>query len=233
MTSKSMGYSTSSKPDLVFKLGATPDPARVTKLTVEATNLVAAVAERRGSPGLDYLEVLLESLAALAQEPSTASSTLTVAERKDLIESGTFTEEELAETEAQIADGELDRMIAAAQQDVIVDSLGADEVGALLQRSPSRISHRAGEPSLYSFRVARTRRYPKWQFTSSGEIPGLAAIVPAIPEGAHPASVEGFMRNSSPALLADGETECSPIDWLIGGGSTEDVAEILRQWSWR
>jgi len=218
---------------LKLGLDTVSDPDRVVKVADDAVQLIVHVANRLGNSGLDHLELMLESLAETADEPITATSTLTTAERADLIASGAFTEEALAETEAQIAAGELDRLIAQTRQGVILDSLSADEVSALLQRSPSRVSHRVAEPSLYSFQVGRSRRFPKWQFTATGELPGLARIVPAIPEGTHPASVDGFMRNPSPALVVQGDVERSPVDWLTEGGLVDDVVEILQQWAWR
>jgi hypothetical protein len=73
-------------------------------------------------------------------------------------------------------------------------------------------------------RVGRSLRLPTWQFDDElRPLPGLAAVLAALPSGMHPREVEGFMTTPQDDLRVRGHNR-SPRDWLLSGGSPAQVA---------
>jgi hypothetical protein len=104
------------------------------------------------------------------------------------------------------------------------DSLPVASVAARLGLDASRVRHRVRDGALFGYRVGRSLRLPTWQFTSTGQpLPGLRAVLAALPEGLHPLSVTGFMTTPDPDLGA--KQHNTPAAWLAGGGDPERVAE--------
>lgn len=111
------------------------------------------------------------------------------------------------------------RRVAAAAQ----ATMSIAEAALLLGVDRSRISHRLAQGSLWAFSVGRTRRIPRWQFTTDGHLlPGLAVVVASIPDGLAPRSVEAFITTPQPEL--DGRT---PAAHLADGGDPRPVAGLL------
>jgi hypothetical protein len=118
-----------------------------------------------------------------------------------------------------------DRTLAAAQalQELLATSLTIEEAAVRLGVSRSRVSHRMSDKSLYAVSVQSRRYLPSWQFEDTGgAITGLAQVVPAIPSGLHPLTVEAFM--TTPLDDLDGD---SPLDYLRSGADPEAVVEFL------
>ena len=115
------------------------------------------------------------------------------------------------------------RAEVARLTDLLADSVGIAEAAMLLGVDRSRISQRLSAGSLWSFRLGRGRRLPRWQFTADGRsLPGLDVVVAAIPAELTPESLAGFMATAQPEL--DGRT---PAAHLAGGGDPHPVAELV------
>ncbi len=113
---------------------------------------------------------------------------------------------------------EVSRMV-----ELVAVSVGIAEAALLLGVDRSRVSQRLTAGSLWSFRLGRSRRLPRWQFTPDGpSLPGLEVLVAAIPAGLSPESVAGFMNTPQPEL--EGRT---PTAHLSGGGDPGPVAELV------
>lgn len=128
--------------------------------------------------------------------------------------------------------GAADRMRArTAAKSVLLYSgaLSTNQVAEQIGRSPSRVRHLARERRLYTLPVDRRGGllFPAWQFTDSGQpLPGLAAVLRALPAGLHPLQVVGFFTTPSMELSLDDETPLAPLEWLRDGGDEATVAAL-------
>lgn len=172
--------------------------------------------------------VLRQTADHLKTRPSVGDG-LTEAEAAYLVESGAFTPEQFARTEARLAAGQLAIQESSTSQGAVVRSLPTDQVAKLLGIDESRVRHRQRKNNLYSFLLGRSRLYPQWQFVGGTGVvlPHLSTIVPAFPEEWQPASVEGFMTNPQDGLRGDADEKLTPIQWLIGGGEASTIVAIL------
>lgn len=146
-----------------------------------------------------------------------------------LIESGAFTAEEFAETEAEVARGELAEEERKTRLGAIAASLSSTEVALRLGIDASRVRHRQAKGSLYAFKVGGKRRYPIWQFTDDPAqpvLPGLAKLVEAFPDDWHPAGILGFMTTPQSSARIDG-VRVTPVAWLLRGGDPQVLTAIL------
>lgn len=146
-----------------------------------------------------------------------------------LIESGAFTPEELAETQASIARGELAEAERRTRQSAVKASLSAEEVATQLGIDVAQVEHRRADGSLFAFTTDGEHRYPTWQFTGDRRrpvLPGLARLIRAFPDDKHPASILGFMSTPQESLLVDNE-RLTPVEWLLQGGNPQRLVDIL------
>lgn len=120
------------------------------------------------------------------------------------------------------------RIVAESVQHVYVHTLSAAQVAGLTGKSRSQITRDLNSRKLYGLSVGRHWRIPSWQFTDGRALPGLADVVPAIPDHLHPTSVEGFMTTPQDDLDAR-----TPVSYLRTGGNpalvAQMVAELARQ----
>lgn len=116
---------------------------------------------------------------------------------------------------------------------LVHDSITVRELANRLGVDDSRIRHRIGDRALYAHKMGRQLRVPLWQFDDSGQpIPGLRAVLAAMPEGLHPLEVAGFMTNPQPELDVE-DVDVSPREWLLAGGDVTPVvslAEGINEW---
>jgi hypothetical protein len=105
-------------------------------------------------------------------------------------------------------------------------SLDRAEVANRLRISPSRVSHRQADGSLYALSVGPSKlRYPDWQFEGTTTLPHLAELLTSFPTGVPAALVRRFMTEPDPDLELGGEA-MSPRDWLTQGGDPSAVLEL-------
>ncbi|WP_425844307.1 hypothetical protein [Agrococcus sp. TSP3-2-1] len=213
--------------DVAVSSAASIEPAKRADLVQRFFDLVVAAEEQGGGDEL-ISAVLSESAAAIAERQPVGGA-LTADQAKFLIESRTLSQESLADIEQRLREGELAKRERMTRIAAISNSLTADEVAERLGISASRVRHRQAAGLLYSFLSGGKRRYPSWQFTDAPQqpvLPGLPAIVDAIPEEMHAASVRGLMETPQESLRVDGAS-VTPVEWLISGGSSKDVVTIL------
>lgn len=146
-----------------------------------------------------------------------------------LIESGTFTPEELAETQARLARGELAEAERKTRLEGINASFIAEEVATKLGVDIDQVHQRQAEGNLFAFTAEGERRYPTWQFTGDPRqpvLPGLARLASAFPDDMHPASILGFMSTPQDDARIGG-VPMTPVAWLLRGGDPQVLRDIL------
>jgi excisionase family DNA binding protein len=144
-----------------------------------------------------------------------------------------FTEAELAELERDgfdlrpLPSAEVDPAVRTAVRsaELTATALSVQEAASLLGVDESRIRQRLSEGSLYGIKVGRSWRLPRFQFTSSGLIPGIDVVLRRLPPNLHPVAVWRWLTTASPDLVLDDEAR-SPTDWLLTGGDPEAVASL-------
>jgi len=204
-------------------------------------------ARSQGRDDALIVSILVES-ANLMKQRRPRGSGLTHERARYLVESGTYTAEELKAAESAISFGALDSMVRQTRIATVTDSFSAAEVATMINIDASRVRHRQAKKLLYAFLVGKKRRYPTWQFimASSGfqPLPHLGAVVEAIPSDMHPASVRGFMTSPKESLRAggaaarnaaapntavslEGGPQMSPVEWMAEGGDVRVVLDIL------
>jgi hypothetical protein len=166
---------------------------------------------------------ILGKLAALLEGESVfeAQRELTAAEREVLEEQG------LGEMEP-----EPDAALRAfgAELELFADAYDAAGAAKKLGVSTSRVRQLLGSGRLYGVKQGRDWCLPRWQFRARGKgtVPGIDAVIHALPPDLHPVSVFGFMTNPKPELVLDAEP-VSPLRWLAGGGDPAPVARLARE----
>lgn len=148
--------------------------------------------------------------AGLARVSTPGSAALPAADAALLDASG-LPEDPAAPTAAEAA--------VSAAAHLIAESHSPADAAALLGISPSRLSHRIADGDVYQVQLGRDRYLPRWQFRDNKPLPGLAAVLAALPDELHPLAVEGFMTTPDPDL--DG---MSAVAWLTAGGDPHAVA---------
>ncbi len=118
------------------------------------------------------------------------------------------------------------RARAVALQAVLRDTAltvagAAERIGV----DPSRIRHRLAEGRLAGWKDRGGWRLPVWQFTNTGVLPGLEAVLAAAPEDQPPLLVAAFMTTPQPDLPMSGDPT-APRDWLLAGGDPAAVARL-------
>ena len=177
----------------------------------------------RYNVGISGADFLAELDADLSRVTDPAAAPLSATEAAFLREYAGPASGEVLEADPAVLIQDARRAEVARLAELVVGSVGITETALLLGVDRSRVSQRLSAGSLWSFRLGRTRRLPRWQFTADGRsIPGLEVVVAAIPVELSPESVAGFMNTPQPGL--EGRT---PAAHLVGGGDPTPVAELV------
>lgn len=101
-------------------------------------------------------------------------------------------------------------------------SVTIKEAAAVLGVDRSGVSRRITGKTLWAFDLRGHRRIPRWQFLDGGPLPGLDAVVPAIPVGTTPAVLDEFMHTAQSDF-----GNRTPIEYLAAGADPTLVAGFL------
>lgn len=117
------------------------------------------------------------------------------------------------------------RARTVAARAVLADSaLSVSEAARRLGIDTSRVRHRLAQGKLTGWKD-RSWHLPSWQFTDDGVLPGLDAVLAAVPDDQPPLMVAAFMNTVQPDLLLAGEP-VTPRMWLLARGDVAPVAEL-------
>jgi hypothetical protein len=113
--------------------------------------------------------------------------------------------------------------LQAVLRDTALSVAGAAErVGV----DASRIRHRLADGRLTGWKDRGGWQLPVWQFTNTSVLPGLDAVLAAVPADQPPLVVAGFMTTPQADLPTGGEPT-APRDWLLAGGDPAAVARLV------
>lgn len=115
-------------------------------------------------------------------------------------------------------------MNATLRTQVAVSSLTLADVAEILRLSTSTVRRYGAKRKLYSTRVNGRPVFPRWQFTRAADalLPGLEAVLSALPEDLDPGTVGGFFLTPQPDLSTRGDAVSVAV-WLEEGGELEPV----------
>ncbi|WP_447003446.1 DNA-binding protein [Saccharothrix isguenensis] len=112
---------------------------------------------------------------------------------------------------------------------VLRDSaLTVAEAARQLGVDTSRVRHRLGVGRLVGWKDRGSWRLPAWQFAGGGVLPGLEAVLAAVPADQPALVVAGFMTTEQEDLLVDGKPT-TPREWLLAGGDPRRVTTLAAQ----
>jgi len=115
---------------------------------------------------------------------------------------------------------------------LLQSSLSVEQVAQLLAVNPSRVRQRlTGHPrTLYGIKEGRSWRVPRFQFAGRKPIPGMAAVIGALPPDLHPVAVRRWFTVPHPDLRVDPDEAraVAPLEWLRTGRAPEVVADLAR-----
>lgn len=153
---------------------------------------------------------------------------LTEAEKRFLIESGTFTPETLAETEAEVDRGSLQLDAIEGWLSHLLDTISLNDAAAFLGMAEDEVAGLVEEGRLYAEMVCERLRFPHWQFDVSkpGKVlPHLPEVIQAVSSDWQARSVAAFMATPQEDLVAEGRK--TPTAWLRDGGDVQDVIDLI------
>jgi hypothetical protein len=177
----------------------------------------------RHNVGISGAEFLAELDADLSRVTDPSAAPLSAPEAAFLRANAGPGAGEALDTDPAVLAQEARRAEVTRMTELVTGSVAIAEAALLLGVDRSRVSQRLSAGSLWSFRLGRGRRLPRWQFTPEGRsLPGLDVLVAAIPAELAPESVAGFMTTARPEL-----EDRTPAAYLAGGGDPKPVAELV------
>jgi hypothetical protein len=182
------------------------------------------IAELLARYGVDEDEFAADLSRSLQAAPDAAASRLTDVEESILREHGGI---QRIGNERAVGKAAL-RSASSNLADQTRESLSVEQAATLLLVDGSRVRHRVRDRALYAFKIGAGLRLPTWQFEGHEAIPGLRAVLAALPADLHPLEIAGFMTTPD-AALAVADKPTSPRDWLVGGGDVDQIVELAEQ----
>lgn len=108
---------------------------------------------------------------------------------------------------------------------MLASALSTGEAAERLGVSEGRVRQRLKEGSLHGVGTPKGHRLPTFQFTQSGEVPNVGAVLRSLDRDLHPVAVENWFTLPDQDLYLDEDEgfPVSPREWLMAGGSPAAV----------
>ncbi|WP_344677475.1 DNA-binding protein [Saccharopolyspora taberi] len=166
-----------------------------------------------------FLSLVEDAAKKLTSPPADPAAHFSAAERLALTDAGLDL--------APLADTELDpRARTVAEQAVLRDTaLSVNQAAERIGVDSSRIRHRIGDRRLIGWKDRGGWRLPAWQFTDNDVLPGLESVLAAMPIDQPALVLANFMATPQEDLEL-GDRAVSPREWLMAGGSPQQVADL-------
>ncbi len=191
--------------------------------------LAEAIA-RLGNDPRFFVEALTEKL--LSMRPVSTQTEIIGPERHFLIASGTFTEHELEDAEAEVRRGTLQLADIQTWMHSLADTLSRNETSRFLTITEDELREAVERRELMAVPAAGRLRFPRWQFDArqpDRRLPGLQALIARMPD-APDLAWASFMNTPQQELIWFGPQ--TPRQWLQNGGSIADVLELVDDDEW-
>lgn len=175
------------------------------------------------------LAISPQDFMAVLSDLSDRSAPLTGSDRNFLTKHAGLNEEELTQETVDAADIEIAATRSAAAQDVKTRTLDTQNVAALLKIAHANVRRAVREGTLFSVKTSPGGHhlFPDWQFHHERALPGLRAVITALPDNYHPLEIEAFMTSETPELRG-----MSPVTWLAEGGNVDEVVALADERAW-
>jgi hypothetical protein len=150
-----------------------------------------------------------------------------------LIETGTFTGEELAEVRLAIYRGSFQLSAAEAWLSHLCATLSLDQAAGFLEWTEADVRTAVFEGHLHAVEIAGRLRFPDWQFCLGAEsklLPGLDKVLDALVERWSWIEIAAFFATPQRSLITAGRQ--TPVEWLRTGNSPEAVRVIIEASDW-
>ena len=151
-----------------------------------------------------------------------------------LIESETFTAEELADTFRQVERGSLQLGSAQAFLSNLSATMSLSDAAGYLEWDEETVQAAVHEGRLYGVEISGRLRIPAWQLTIATPlklIPGLTDLIEVVTPRWDWQSVAAFMATPHSNLFSEGRK--TPAEWLRDGEDVEFVTEIVLASDWQ
>lgn len=189
--------------------------------------------EALGAIGGDSKFLLAALTAFLSSQRPVVRDHLSVQERRFLVESGTFTAAELAETERDVGKGSLQLRATTAFLSHLSASLTLEDAASYLGAAETSVREAAAEGELHAVEIAGELRFPAWQFNVGSPtklLPGLNELIRAATSRRDWRSLAAFMETPQADLVAKGRK--TPAAWLRDGGDVRAVTVKVEGGDW-
>jgi hypothetical protein len=113
---------------------------------------------------------------------------------------------------------------AARMSAILADAGTVEETAKAMGVSTARVRQLLGERALFGVRTVDGWLVPRFQLQGDTPLPGLRAVVAALPAGIHPVAFHTWFTTPTGALRLE-DAPVSPRDWLASGGPADPVVE--------
>lgn len=122
-------------------------------------------------------------------------------------------------------------LTAASYGQVVESSLSVEEASERLAVNASRVRQRLADRSLYGIKTAGTWHLPAFQFLKRGLVPGIEAVLKALPSDVNVLAVVRWFETPNADLCTrdDDERPLTPLEWLAGGYVPDAAAALASE----
>lgn len=156
------------------------------------------------------------------------ADTLTRAQAAWLVESGSFTEQELAEVIHGVKRGRGTTTVIEGFLSFVNESASLEDAASILGVTPDDARRAAQERTLYAFEMGGRLRFPLWQFDireSDSRLRGLTDVIRIVGPDRHWLAVNGLMKTPQEFLIGYGRH--TPYEWLRTGGDLDSFRDVV------
>ena len=213
-----------------------PDPEALAARIAEVQRLVRAyvpdrdslvdalLAERREEAKFDYQRFMADESIPL-EERERFGTQLSDEEIVCLKEGGIDLDKTIAR--------ENDPLLAGYRQvaDILIGALTVVQVSKRMGLPESQVQQCAANRELYVVgEKYGLKRFPAFQFTDDGLLPGFQEVAPHIPKDRSMAGVESFFTLTNPDLFINNDIDqtLSPVEWLASRRDPTAVIAVLK-----
>ncbi|MEU4014833.1 hypothetical protein AB0E56_06145 [Microbacterium sp. NPDC028030] len=193
------------------------------------------------NPSESSVRALVDAISRLTDDPEWLIAALTdmlramrapvpptKAEVEYLLSSGAFTPTQVSRISDRVVRGSLTIEGAESFLSALHATWPVEQVASYLDKPADHVLRAVDERELYAVTIAQRLRFPVFQFNIGHPeplIPHLRELVEAVGTQRNWISTAAFMATRQASLVAVAMQ--TPRDWLLDGGSFDDIQQIL------